>query len=86
MWIGWSTNLLLQILNGVFITKVVPTEWLVSMLIPVFQREDSSDANNYRDVALISAFVKLYNRMLYGDPLRVSIRLRQRRFFFWILF
>ena len=31
-------HILLQILNGVFITKVVPMEWLMSILVPVFKK------------------------------------------------
>ena len=49
---------LLQIIKGVFITKVVPMEWIMSILVPVFKKGDSSDINNYRGVALMSTFTK----------------------------
>ena len=56
--------LLLSIINQAYVTKTVPQEWLISLLIPVFKKGDSTDPNNYRGIALMCVCAKLYNRML----------------------
>ena len=56
--------ILLNIINQAYVTKSVPLEWLISLLIPVFKKGDSSDPNNYRGIALMCVCAKLYNRLL----------------------
>jgi hypothetical protein len=56
--------LLLNIINQSYVTKSVPSEWLISILIPVFKKGDSSNPNNYRGIALMCVCAKLYNRLL----------------------
>jgi hypothetical protein len=55
---------LLNIINQSYVTKSVPLEWLISILIPVFKKGDSSNPNNYRGIALMCVCAKLYNRLL----------------------
>ena len=56
--------LLLNIINQAYVTKTVPMEWLISLLIPVYKKGDSSNPNNYRGIALMCVCAKLYNRLL----------------------
>ena len=46
-------------------TKTVPAEWHTSVIVPVFKKGDSSSCNNYRGIALMSVYAKLYNRILF---------------------
>ena len=55
---------LLNIINQSYVTKSVPLEWLISILIPVFKKGDSSNPNNYRGIALMVVCAKLYNILL----------------------
>ena len=45
-------------------SKTVPKEWHTSVIVPVFKKGDSSSCNNYRGIALMSVYAKLYNRIL----------------------
>ena len=63
---------LLGIINQAYLTKSVPHEWLISLLIPVFKKGDSSNPNNYRGIALMCVCAKLYNRLLL-ERLRVVL-------------
>ena len=56
--------LLLNIINQAYVTKTVPAEWHISLLMPVFKKGDSSNPNNYRGIALMCVCAKLYNRLL----------------------
>ena len=55
---------LLPVLNQAFETGVVPEEWKVSGIIPIFKKGDASVCANYRGIALMSLAAKLYNRIL----------------------
>jgi hypothetical protein len=54
--------ILLDIINQAYVSKKVPLEWLMSVLIPVFKKGDSTDPNNYRGIALMCVCAKLYNK------------------------
>ena len=56
--------LILEIINRTYAEKSVPTEWLLSVLIPIYKKGSASDPGNYRGIALMSACAKLYNRLL----------------------
>jgi hypothetical protein len=56
--------MLLDIINQAYVSKKVPLEWLMSVLIPVFKKGDSTDPNNYRGIALMCVCAKLYNKLL----------------------
>jgi hypothetical protein len=53
-------NLLLDMLNHIYLSKKPPVEWLVSILAPVL---NFGDANNYKAIALVSVSAKLHNRI-----------------------
>ena len=54
---------ILEILNMCYLSKAVPNEWHISLLIPVFKKGNPSMCTNYRGIALMSACAKLYNRL-----------------------
>ena len=57
-------EILLPVFNQAFETGVVPEEWKVSGIIPIFKKGDASVCGNYRGIALMSLAAKLYNRIL----------------------
>ena len=64
-------------------SKTVPAEWHTSMIVPVFKKGDSSSCNNYRGIALMSVYAKLYNRILFvrlRDTLEKHLRPNQNGF------
>jgi hypothetical protein len=56
--------ILLDIINQAYVAKKAPREWMISILVPVFKKGNSSDPNNYRGIALMCACAKLYDRLL----------------------
>ena len=77
------SDCLLDILNMCYTSKTVPTEWHVSLLVPVFKKGNPSMCTNYRGIALMSTCAKLYNRLLLGrirDGLDSHLRPNQNGF------
>ena len=64
--------LILEVINRTYGARSVPTEWLISVLIPIYKKGSASDPGNYRSIALMSACAKLYNRMIL-DRLRTVL-------------
>ncbi len=52
------------IMNNIYNSNITPKLWKESLLIPVFKKGNISDCNNYRGIALMSVFAKLFNRIL----------------------
>ena len=68
---------ILEIINRTYEAKAVPSEWLISVLVPIYKKGSASDPGNYRGIALMSACAKLYNRLLL-DRLRPILDQRLR--------
>ena len=56
--------ILLKILNTIFIEKIYPTQWTANFLRPIYKKGSSSDPDNYRGLAIGSAFAKLFSFIL----------------------
>jgi len=72
-----------RFLHYCYETKTVPKEWHTSLIVPVFKKGDSSICSNYRGIALMSVYAKLYNRILFArlrDTLDMHLRPNQNGF------
>ena len=56
--------LLLKILNKIFSEHIYPTSWTINFLKPIFKKGDKYDTDNYRGLAVGSAFAKLFSQIL----------------------
>jgi hypothetical protein len=77
------SDCILTIMNMCCTSKTVPTEWHISLLVPVFKKGNPSECTNYRGIALMSTCAKLYNRLLLGrirDGLDRHLRPNQNGF------
>ena len=78
-----NSDCILKILNMCYMSKTVPNEWHISLLIPVFKKGNLSMCTNYRSIALMSTCAKLYNRLIFGriwDGLDANLRTNQNGF------
>ena len=55
---------LLQILNVVWTSCLVPTEWASSIIVPLHKKGTMTDPNNFRGIALLSHVGKVLTRIL----------------------
>jgi hypothetical protein len=55
---------ILEFFNYCYQSKLVPSEWTKSLIVPVFKKGDPNVCGNYRGIALMSACAKLYNKIL----------------------
>ena len=54
-------NVLLKIFNIVFDSKLVPTQWSIGIIIPIYKEKgNKGDAANYRQITLLSCMGKLF--------------------------
>jgi hypothetical protein len=57
-------NITLKLLNEVFTTLKVPSIWLESIIVPIPKKGNLHKVENYRGIAFMSCFAKLYNRLI----------------------
>ena len=56
--------MLLRIINTIFIEKLYPSQWTLNFLTPIFKKGSTKDPDNYRGLAIGSAFAKLFSFIL----------------------
>ena len=58
-------NVLLKIFNIVFDSGLVPTQWSIGNIIPIYKQKGNKDeAANYRPITLLSCMGKLFTRII----------------------
>ena len=57
-------HLLLKLLNKIFSEHIYPSSWCVNFLKPIFKKGEKDDTDNYRGLAIGSAFAKLFSQIL----------------------
>ena len=63
--IGLWANPLTNIFNEALRQRVFPERWKITRIIPILKSGDVNDIKNYRPIALISIFGKLFEKLLY---------------------
>ena len=58
---------LTHVINLSLTTKVFPTDWKKSKVIPLFKKGDSLDPKNYRPVAILPIFSKVLERVVFDQ-------------------
>ena len=57
-------QMLLKLLNKIFSEHIYPSSWTVNFLKPIFKKGEKDDTDNYRGLAIGSAFAKLFSQIL----------------------
>ncbi len=52
--------------NSSFSTGIVPENFKLAKVLPVFKKGDHSNLNNYRPISLLSVFNKLLEKLMYN--------------------
>ena len=55
---------LLSLINKIFCEHIYPSNWTVNYLRPIFKKGETDDTNNFRGLAIGSAFAKLFSQIL----------------------
>ena len=56
---------LAKLFNLSVLTGKYPTKLKLSKIIPVYKSDDETDPNNYRPISLLSAFNKIFEKVMY---------------------
>jgi len=56
-----------RLFNRLFLCGEFPSNWSISVLIPVFKRGQQHDPKNYRDIALGDVLSKFIYQLLQND-------------------
>jgi retron-type reverse transcriptase len=75
---------LLDIFNKSLSQGIFPKKWKNSFLVPIFKSGKRNDVSNYRGIAILSCFAKLFESIIYGHlfySIKSSITTRQHGFF-----
>ena len=57
-------DILLRLVNVIFSEQIYPSKWAENFLKPIFKKGSSTDPDNYRGIAIGSAFAKLFSFIL----------------------
>ncbi|XP_072023451.1 uncharacterized protein [Amphiura filiformis] len=57
-------NDLFELFKKIIDTNIIPKEWNVGVIIPIFKKGDHKDLNNYRGITLTSCISKVFNRII----------------------
>ena len=57
-------DILLKIVNVIFSEHIYPSKWTLNFLKPIFKKGSTTDPDNYRGLAIGSAFAKLFSFIL----------------------
>ena len=57
-------HILLKLVNKMFSNHIYPSKWTLNFLKPIFKKGDTSDPDNFRGLAIGSAFAKLFSFIL----------------------
>ena len=57
-------DILLRFVNIIFSERIYPSKWAENFLKPIFKKDDTTDPDNYRGLAIGSAFAKLFSFIL----------------------
>ena len=62
--VDWWAPLLANLFTYIDQTGVIPEEWGLAIVIPIYKKNSRSDPNNYRPISLINTICKLYTKHL----------------------
>ena len=57
-------DILLKLVNLIFSNHIYPAKWALNFLKPIFKKDSTKDPDNYRGLAIGSAFSKLFSFIL----------------------
>ena len=46
---------------------ILPTEWKMANVVPVYKKDDKQNVKNYRPVSLLPIFGKIFERLIYKE-------------------
>ena len=61
---GVCERILLKLVRLLFSNHLYPSNWTLNFLKPIYKKGDVKDPNNYRGIAIGSAFAKLFSQIL----------------------
>ena len=57
-------DILHNLINKIFSEHIYPSDWTINFLKPIFKKGETDDTDNYRGLAIGSAFAKLFSHIL----------------------
>ena len=62
---GIVARSLTQILSKIISTSILPTDWKLAKVTPVFKKGKKDDMNNYRPISAISIAAKMFEKLIF---------------------
>ena len=70
---GVSAEPLSIIFRIIYNTRIVPSEWKLSNVVPIYKKVDKKDIKNYRPISLTSIIAKVMERIIHEELLLRTI-------------
>lgn len=59
-----GVQMLLDIFNRVWQEEIIPEDWKIGLIVPIFKKGDNKDCNNYRGITLLNTATKVFEKII----------------------
>jgi hypothetical protein len=56
-----------KLINSIWNKKELPTQWKVSIIVPILKKGEKTNCNNYRGISLLSTSYNILSNILSQD-------------------
>ena len=69
------TTITVEDFNKSMYDGTFPKRFIIPEVIPVYKKDESYDTNNYRPLSILSNLLKIYQRQMHDEFLRLFLRI-----------
>ena len=65
-----------KLMQKIFMTNIIPEQWKVAKVIPIYKKGDRKDPNNYRPISNLCSVTKIFERLILERIKMIEVKER----------